>query len=297
MCARQELREPEKVSLISSLLRQSPPGEFRQVVQDLSALVQDDKLVRQEAARIGACHNKNNFTPVRINGHTVLLSHYNDLGGNCFLDPQNKFSFEFDHLCGVASKPQLHGVMLDEAELWREALHKGLKAYVSCHFPVGNCCVFKKSLRKRQMLVACIEAHQYQPSNRWNSLWKSDWTFTLTSFTTEVIGMFLLQIHYFKDANLHVTVSKPVSETLNVIDQSQFVTDLLKFVKAEDTKFHTTILENIQAFSEDTWEKNLRRKLPVTRTFMNWNKPLNDRHLNTNASNTKVLPCLLKHTI
>ncbi|KFP47289.1 F-actin-capping protein subunit alpha-3, partial [Cathartes aura] len=145
----------------------------------------------------------------------------------------------------------------------------------------GNCCVFKKSLGKRQLFVACIEAHQYQPSNHWNSLWKSDWTFALTPFTTQVTGIFLLQIHYFKDANLHVTVSKSVSETLNVIDQSQFATDFVKFVKAEDTKFHIAILENIQALSEDIWGKNLRRKLPVTRTFMNWNKLLNDQHLNT----------------
>ncbi|GAB0177129.1 F-actin-capping protein subunit alpha-3 [Grus japonensis] len=297
MCARQELREPEKVSLICSLLRQSPPGEFGQVVQDISALVRDDKLMRQEAARMGACHNQNNFTPIQINRRTVLLTRYNNLGGNRFFDPQDKFSFEFDHLRRVTSKPQLHGVMLDEGELWRETLHKGLKPYVSRHFPEGNCCVFRKSLGKRQMFVACIEAHQYQPSNHWNSLWKSDWTFALTPFTTQVTGIFLVQIHYFRDANLHVTVSKSVSETLNVIDRSQFATDFMRFVKAEDTKFHIAILENIQALSEDIWEKNLRRKLPVTRTFMNWNKLLNDQHMNTNVSKTEVLPCLLKHTI
>ncbi|NXC66529.1 CAZA3 protein, partial [Anhinga anhinga] len=290
MYAGQELRQLEKASLICSLLRQSPPGEFGRVVQDLSALVQNDKLVRQEAAHVGACHNKNNFTPIQINRRTVLLTHYNDLGGNRFFDPQDKFSFEFDHLRGVTSKPQLHGVLLDEGELWREAVHRVLKAYVSSHFPEGNCCVFRKSLRKRQMFVACIEAHQYQPSNHWNGLWKSDWTFALTPFTTHVTGFFLLQIHYFRDANLHVTVSKAVSETLNVIDRSQFATDFVKFVKAEDTKFHTAILENTQALSEDIWRKNLRRKLPVTRTFMNWNKLLKDQHLKTNVSDTEVPP-------
>jgi len=88
-----------------------------------------------------------------------------------------------------------------------------------------------------------------------------------------------------------------VSETLNVIDQSQFATDFVKFVKAEDTKFHIAILESIQALSEDTWGKNLRRKLPVTRTYMNWNKLLNDQHLNTSVSNTEVPPCFLKHAI
>ncbi|KAM6290401.1 LOW QUALITY PROTEIN: F-actin-capping protein subunit alpha-3 [Porphyrio hochstetteri] len=274
MCTRQELQEPEKVSLICGLLCQSLPGELGQVAQDISALVQDDKLVKQVVILVGACHN--NFTPLQINRHTVLLTHYNNLGGKRFFDPEGKFSFEFDRLCGVTSKPQLHGVMLDEGELWLETLHKGLKVYVSCHFPVGNCCVFKKGLGKRQMFVAWIKAHQYT-SNHWNSLWKSDWTFALTPFNTQVTD--LLQIHYFKDANLHVTVSKSVSETLNVIDQSHFATDFIKFLKAEDTKFHITILENIQALSEDIWGKNLQRKLPVTHASMNWSKLLNDQHL------------------
>uniref|UniRef100_A0A8B9C795 F-actin-capping protein subunit alpha n=1 Tax=Anser brachyrhynchus TaxID=132585 RepID=A0A8B9C795_9AVES len=138
--------EPEKVSLICRLLHQSPPGEFGQVVQDLYALVKDDELVRQEATHAGAHHNKKNFTPVQVNGSTVLLTHYNDLGGNRFFYPQDKFSFEFDHLSGITSKTYLHSVMLDEEELWRGALHKGLNTYVNCYFPAGNCCVFKKSL-------------------------------------------------------------------------------------------------------------------------------------------------------
>ncbi|NXK45402.1 CAZA3 protein, partial [Chauna torquata] len=285
----QGLHEQEKLSLICRLLHQSPPGEFRQAVQDLYVLVQDDELVRQEAAHAGAHHNKNNFTPVQVNGSTVLLTHYNDLGGNRFFYPQDKFSFEFDHLSGVTSKTHLHSVMLDEGELWRGALQKGLNAYVNRHFPVGNCCVFKKSLGKRQMFVACIEAHQYHPSKYWNGLWKSDWTFALTPVMTQVTGIFLLQLHYFKDANLHVTINKSISKSLHVIDRSQFVTNFVKFVKAEDNMIHTAILENIQALSEDMWRKNLRRKLPITRTFMNWNELLNDQHLKTNVS-SKVPP-------
>ncbi|XP_003202542.2 F-actin-capping protein subunit alpha-2 [Meleagris gallopavo] len=290
MSVEQGLRESEKVSLICGLLRQSPPGEFRQVVQDLCDLLQDDELVKQEAAHAGARHNKNNFTPVFVNGNIVLLTQYNDLGGNRFFYPQDKFSFEFDHLSGITTKTHLHRVMLDEGELWRGALHKGLNAYVNCHFPAGNCCVFKKSLGKRQMLVACIEAHLYQPSKHWNSLWKSDWTFALTPVMTRVTGIFLFQLHYFRDANLHVTVNKSVSESLHVIDRNQFVTDFVKFVKAEDNKIHTAIMENIQALSEHTWRKNLRRRLPITRTFINWNELLNNQHPKTSASRKEVPP-------
>nr|XP_009670240.1 PREDICTED: F-actin-capping protein subunit alpha-3 [Struthio camelus australis] len=265
--------------LVCSLLHQAPPGEFAQVVQDLQALVQDQELLRREATRARARHNKSHFPPARINGHTVLVTRYNDLGGNRFFDPQDKLSFAFDHLSGLAGQYQLHDVLLDEGELWRGALQKGLAAYVSCHFPAGNCSVFRKNVRETQIFVACIEAHHYQPSGYWNGLWKSDWTLALTPATTQVTGIFFLQMHYFNGANLHVTVSKSVSEPLKVIDRSQLAIDFVKFVKAEDTKLHVAILENMQALSEDIWGKNLRRKLPITRTFINWNRLLNEQRL------------------
>ncbi|NXG27532.1 CAZA3 protein, partial [Dromaius novaehollandiae] len=278
-CLGQGLLPLEKAPLVCSLLLQAPPGEFAQVIQDLWVLVCDEELLRREAARMGAWRSQGHFPPVQINGHIVLVTRYDYLGGNRFFDPQDKLSFAFDHPSGVASKYQLHDVLLDEGELQRGALHQGLKVYVSRHFPTGNCCVFRKNARKTQIFVACIEAHQYQPSGCWNGLWKSDWTLVLTPLTTQVTGIFLLQMHHFNSTNLHVTVSKSVSEPLNVTDQSQFATDFVKFVKAEDTKLHIAILEDMQALSEDIWGKNLRRKLPITRTFINWNRLLNEQRL------------------
>uniref|UniRef100_A0A8C4UGE9 F-actin-capping protein subunit alpha n=1 Tax=Falco tinnunculus TaxID=100819 RepID=A0A8C4UGE9_FALTI len=242
MCTRQELCEPEKVSFICSLLYQSLPGESGQAVPHLSAQGLDDKLVR----------------------HSVLLTHCNSLGRNCFFDRQDKFSFEFDRLCGVTSKPQLLPVC---CQLRRK-----------CGERPSTTAVCSIKSWKRQLFVACFAAHQYPPSNQWNNLWKSDWTSVLTPFSTHVTGIFLLQIHYLRDARLHVAVSKAVSETLNVIDQSLFATDFVKFVKIKDTKFHIAILKNIQALSEEIWGKNLPRKLPVACTFMKWNKILNEQY-------------------
>lgn len=38
---------------------------------EISLLTQGDRLVRQEAAWVGACHSKHSFSPTQINGHTV----------------------------------------------------------------------------------------------------------------------------------------------------------------------------------------------------------------------------------
>ncbi|XP_019400026.1 PREDICTED: F-actin-capping protein subunit alpha-3 [Crocodylus porosus] len=283
-----DLHKKEKVSIICNLLYQAPPGEFSNVFEDLRTLVQDDELMRQEVAQVCAHHNKNNFTSVRIEGRNILVTRYNDLGGNRFFDPQNKFSFKFDHLSETASKFQLHGVLLDETELWRRALNSALKAYVSSYFPSGDCSVFRKTLKNRQIFVVCIVGHKYKALGFWNTIWKSEWTFALSPVITQVTGIYHLQIHYFNYANLHMTVSKTTEEVLHVIDQAQLAMDFVKLIEAEDNNFQVALIENLQALSEEAWGKTVRRRLPVTNTVMNWNRLLNNQNLGTGISKCRI---------
>ncbi|XP_067415073.1 F-actin-capping protein subunit alpha-3 [Emydura macquarii macquarii] len=292
-----DLCKEEKVRVICSLLYQAPPGEFYSVFEDLRILVQDDDLMRQEAAHVCAHHNKNNFTPVRIEGTNVLVTRYNDLGGNRFFDPQNKFSFKFDHLSGISNKFQLHMVAWDEAELWRTALNSALKAYVDSHFPSGDCIVFRKTLKNRKVFVVCIEGHQYKPLGFWNGLWRAEWTFSQFPVITQVTGTIQLQAHYFKDANLHMAVCKTVEETLHIIDPAQLAIDFVKLIESEDNKFQIAMLETFQALTDETWRKTLRRQLPVTRTIINWNKLMTNQSTKANISSSEVPLGLLKCTV
>ncbi|EMP25004.1 F-actin-capping protein subunit alpha-2 [Chelonia mydas] len=292
-----DLSKEEKVWVICHLLYQAPPGEFCSVFEDLRILVQDDDLMRQEAAQVCAHHNKNNFTLVRIKGTNVLVTRYNDLGGNRFFDPKNKFSFKFDHLSGISNKFQLHRVAWDETELWRTALNSALKAYVNSHFPSGDCSVFRKTLKNRQIFVVCIAGHQYKQLGFWNCLWKGEWTFSQVPVITQVTGAIHMQVHYFKDANLHMTVCKTVEETLHVIDPAQLAIDFVKLIKTEDNKFHIAMLENFQALTDEIWRKILRRQLPVTRTVINWNKLLTNQSMKANISSCEVPLSVLKCTV
>ncbi|CAM2097668.1 F-actin-capping protein subunit alpha-3 [Caretta caretta] len=292
-----DLSKEEKEWVICHLLYQARPGEFCSVFEDLCILVQDDDLMRQEAAQVCAHHNKNNFTLVRIKGTNVLVAHYNDLGGNSFFDPKNKFSFKFDHLSGISNKFQLHRVAWDETELWRTALNSALKAYVNSHFPSGDCSVFRKKLKNRQIIVVCIVGHQYKQLGFWNCLWKGEWTFSQIPVITQVTGAIHMQVHYFKDANLHMTVCKTVEETLHVIDPAQLAIDFVKLIKTEDNKFHIAMLENFQALTDEIWRKILQRQLPVTRTVINWNKLLTNQSMKANISSCEVPLSVLKCTV
>uniref|UniRef100_A0A8D2KWR8 F-actin-capping protein subunit alpha n=1 Tax=Varanus komodoensis TaxID=61221 RepID=A0A8D2KWR8_VARKO len=133
------LSKPEKVQVVSRLLKQVPPGEFKEAFSDLRTLVNDDTLMCEEAASLCAVHNKDHFTPVQSEECEVLLTRHNELEENHFIDPQKKISFKYDHLRRMPSDFQAHPEEDEKGEVWRRALQEALNAYVCSHYPEGLC--------------------------------------------------------------------------------------------------------------------------------------------------------------
>ncbi|XP_053114188.1 F-actin-capping protein subunit alpha-3 isoform X2 [Hemicordylus capensis] len=290
-----DLAKEQKIKFICSLLQQAPPGEFTNVFEDLRILVQDDQLMRLEAAQVSAQHTRNNFTSVTLKGGNALVTRYNDLGGHRFFDPQIKLSFKFDHLSGRADKFLFHHDTIgDDAELWRATLNVALESYMTKHFLSGDCRVFKKNLTSSPFFVVCIEGHQYKPLDFWNGLWKSEWTFAFTPPATQIKGNIHLQIHYFKGANLHLTVNEAIEESITLINRAQFALDVTKLIEAEDNKFQIGLVEGLQTLSEEIWTGALRRQLPVTRTVIEWDKVLTSQSTEVQASGNDIPLSLLK---
>ncbi|XP_066489887.1 F-actin-capping protein subunit alpha-3 [Tiliqua scincoides] len=288
-----ELSKEEKTKLICGLLKQAPPGEFNNVFEDLRILIDDDILMRLEAAQVCAHHTRNNFTSVRIKGGNALVTRYNYIGGNRFFDPQIKLSFRFDHLSGKADKFLLHhDTFRDDTELWRATLNVALESYVESHFQSGGCRVFKKNLTNSPFFVVCIEGHQSPPSESWNGHWKSEWTFAFTPPATEVKGNIHLQLHYFKGMNLHFTANEDIIDSITLINRTQFAHDFAKLIEAEEKKFQTGLVEGLQVLSDEIW-RTLRRHLSITRTVINWDKLLTCQNRVVKASGSDLLKCLL----
>ncbi|MGH0146630.1 UNVERIFIED_CONTAM: hypothetical protein FKN15_019466 [Acipenser sinensis] len=265
------LSAEEKVQVVNNLITQAPPGEFIDVFNDLRVLLNDDDLMREQIAISFVKYNLESFTPVSIPGHgQVLVTRHGDLGQGRFLDPSRNISFKFDHLLKEATDPQLHNVD-SKAEPWRAAMETALKWYITQHFSTGVCTVYEKTIHNQQIIIGCMEAHQYNPSNFCNGAWKAEWKFTVSSPITQLTGTIKVQGHYFEDASVHMSTVKEVEETLYLTDPVQGAKEFVSIVEKAEAELHKTLMEDYASLS-DSALKALRRALPITRTKLDWDK-------------------------
>lgn len=270
------ISDEEKIRIASNFILNSPPGEFNEVFNDVRVLINNDFLLKESASGAFARYNKDQLTPVKIDGSDFLclITDYNDLGSDRFYDPRSQQSFKYDHLRKEAMEFKVRKPD-QTTETWRKALEETCTSYVQDHYRHATCSVFSNSVDRNITLTVCIEDHQFQPKNFWNGNWRSIWsvTFNPDSGTADLKGTIKVQVHYYEDGNVQLVSSKDISESLAVTTEQQTANEFMSIVEEAETEYQMAISENYQIMS-DTMLKALKRLLPVTRTKFDWAKIL-----------------------
>jgi len=277
------ISEEEKIKIAANFLFHSPPGEFKEVFLDLRGLLNDDRILKKSLNNINARYNQDQFVQCESENSTdpsmlsepCIITEYNELPNGRFYDPKSKVSFKFDHLHFKSSEFEQYQDVDALSESWRAGLEKELTKYVGIHYKSAACSVFGSSDQGLVSLVACTEAHKFQPSNFWNARWRSRWAVTFQpsakNDTIELSGILKVHVHYYEDGNVQLVSHKEIKETITLSDQEQTAKAICKTIEKAENEYQQAISENYQTMSENTF-KALRRALPVTRSKIDWNK-------------------------
>lgn len=270
------ISDREKVRIVSDFILHSPPGEFNEVFNDVRVLLDNDSLLKEGASGAFAQYNKDQLTPVRVDGSELqaLITDHNDLGAGRFFDPRSKQSFRYDHL-------RKEGADFEQfepdpaAEPWRAALDEEVSAYTAAHYKHGVSSVFARALDGGgAALVACIEDHQFQPKNFWNGRWRSVWSCSAGPAGGELRGVLKVQVHYYEDGNVQLVSSKEVRVPLAPVaagSEAAAAREVVRLLSEAEAAYQQAISDNYKTMSDTTF-KALRRQLPVTRTKIDWTR-------------------------
>lgn len=108
----------------------------------------------------------------------------------------------FDHLHLKASEFEPYtDVDGQAAEPWRAAFERELAQYVRVHYKDVASSVFGSSTGGDDgvSLVACIEAHKFQPANFWNARWRARWSVNFQTGSpgeVELVGIIKVQVRH-----------------------------------------------------------------------------------------------------
>ncbi|CAG2118951.1 unnamed protein product, partial [Medioppia subpectinata] len=161
-----QLSDSEKIEIITRFILHAPPGEFRDVVNDVRQLLNDDQLLKEKASSVFSQHIKDQLTPVSVQTvqNKTLLTEHNELESDRYFDPRSQLSFKYDNLKETVS--EYHPWTPDPiSEGWRSALDDVWSKYCADRYPNGVSAVFGFSRNGNISLTACIECHTFQQKN------------------------------------------------------------------------------------------------------------------------------------
>jgi len=262
-----EVTEQEIVDIANNFLLSSPPGEFMEVVTDVRALLPNETLINNTAARTFREYNTEQMVIVDSPGqkHKFLISKFGEVADGDYVDPRSKQVVHYDHIRQQVTSQKAVTNELDAGlEPLRVAVEKSFVDYVGQHYPNGAGCVYVKD----GQIIVCISSAKFNPGNYWNGRWRSVWSYK----DGQLSASFKVVVHYYEDGNvqLNSNFNTKVKVTPGA-NQEATAKAIVEAIQKAEASYQQS-LDTSYATMGDTTFKALRRALPITRTKVDWNK-------------------------
>ncbi|KNA05839.1 hypothetical protein SOVF_186560 [Spinacia oleracea] len=282
----QQLNPKQKIEIAKWFLLNSPAGEIQYISKDLKTILKDDNVHNLAALEAFPQYNKSHMICLEFPDRSsdVIISSFSEVSDNEYLDPRTAQVAIVDHVKQVctearpASDEELPSSYIEE---FRCALDAEIMKYASEAYPKGISavyCVKGNDVEEPGSdfeLVVLISAARLSPNNFCNGSWRSIWNieFNDEDQSVEIKGKLLVGAHYFEEGNVQLDASHECKDSTllqNPDDSALAITNIIRQQESE----YLAALEASYLKLPDTTFKDLRRKLPVTRTLFPWHSTM-----------------------
>lgn len=253
-------------SIIEQIVSDSPSGEILDVYNDLLAIAGES--AKESILDAIEQYNVHNTVAIDVDGQSVLLSKFNKEGTK-FYDPARGISFSVDHLNRKGLDVGPHSVELTDEQ--RDVLER-LESYATSNFS-GEITLAVYPLPDTSKVAIILVSTKNNPTNFWNGNWRSEYIYDMTS--NELVGTIDVHVHYYEDGNVSFKSNKE-------LDASK-TEDPVKTIQGIENEFESTLDSSFTELNEKKF-KTLRRRLPITRSKVNWGKAIGTYRLGKDAA-------------
>lgn len=281
-----ELSDKQKIEIAKWFLTNSPPGEIQYVAKDVRSVLNDHHLYDLAASEAFPVYNKEHIIAIELSDRSgdVLITTFGELNETDYLDPRTAQVATVDHVKQVcvgvrpATDEELPSPYIEE---FRCALDAEIIKYVDEAYPRGICSVYCTNGKEVEEpgsdfeLAVLISAARLSPHNFCNGSWRSIWKIEFKDDLQMIELTCKMQVgaHYFEEGNVQLDANHEFQDSTILQSPEDSAVSIANIIRHHETEYLAS-LEGSYLNLPDTTFKDLRRKLPVTRTLFPWHNTL-----------------------
>lgn len=281
-----ELSGEQKKEIAKWFLLHSPGGEIQYVAKDVRSVLDDDGAYGEAASEAFPVYNKVQMICLDMprGMGEVLITSFGELEENQFLDPRTAQVGIVDHVKQVctdvrpATDEELPSPYIEE---FRCALDAEVLKYVGEAYPKGVCSVYSTKGKDVEgpgsdfELAVVIQAARNSPQNFCTGSWRSVWNIEFKDDIQilELRGKMQVGAHYFEEGNVQLDTKHECKDSTIFQSPEDCAISIASIIRHHETEYLGSLEASYTNLPDNTF-KDLRRKLPVTRTLFPWHNTL-----------------------
>uniref|UniRef100_A0A804QHU2 F-actin-capping protein subunit alpha n=1 Tax=Zea mays TaxID=4577 RepID=A0A804QHU2_MAIZE len=258
--AGEPLSDRQKREIATWFLSNAPAGEIHYIAKDVRALLGNDAVYEAAAAEAFPEYNKARLVSIELPDRSgdIIISTYGEIDKNNYLDPRTAQVATIDHMKQTCTK-------LRPAE--DEELPSAYIEEFSGKDIEGPGADFS--------FAAVISAAKRSPQNFCNGSWCSVWTieFNYELQFVDIKGKIQVDAHYFEEGNVQLDTNIDRKDSTRMQSPDDCAVSISGIIRHHESEYLSSLEESYLNLSDATF-KDLRRKLPVTRTLFPWHNTL-----------------------